>query len=107
VILAGNPVDRRIEMRPRMLAELQPVPRPKRAVLVIVGDVVDLDLGRVDRHLRRQLDQWCVWAEPRREINHFDPARKKLAGEFAEQLFAVHDPVPSLSLTPCRALILL
>ncbi len=90
IVLAGYPVDRRVEMRAGMLAELQPVPGPPGTVLVVGGDGVDLDLRRVDRELRRQLDQRRVGTEHGGEVHHLDAAGKKLAGEFAEKFLRVH-----------------
>jgi alpha-glucosidase len=35
IVLAGDPMVRRVKVRARMLAQFQPIPRPKRSVLVI------------------------------------------------------------------------
>ena len=51
---------------------------------------MDLDLRRVDREVRRQLDQRRVGAEHGRQVDHLDGAGKKLAGDFAEKFLRVH-----------------
>jgi hypothetical protein len=84
IILAGDPVDRRVEMRAGMLAEFQPVPGPERPVLVIGGDRMNLDLGRIDGQFRRQFDQRRLGPEHGRKVDHLDAAGKELAGDFAE-----------------------
>jgi len=48
VILAGDPMLGRVEMRARMFAKLQPVPGPERALVVVMRDGVDLHLRRVE-----------------------------------------------------------
>ena len=44
---------------------------------------MNLDLRRVDCEVGWQLDQRRVRAEHGRQVDHFDGARKKLAGDFA------------------------
>jgi hypothetical protein len=80
-ILAGDPVMRRIEMGAGMFAELEPVPGEERAVAVIFGDLVDLDLGRVLGEILRQLEQRRVGAKPAGKIDDLDLALEQHCGE--------------------------
>ena len=90
MVLAADPVHRRVEMRAGMLAELQPIPRPERPVLVVMRDRMNLDRRRVLADLRRQLDQRRVGPERRGKVHHFDGAGSKRRRELSEKLRAVH-----------------
>src|ERR1700727_2999617 len=59
VVLAGDPMDGRVEMRAGVLAELEPAPRPKRTVLIIMRDLVHLHSGGVLADLWRQVEHRC------------------------------------------------
>ena len=73
IILAADPVPRRIEMRARMLAEFEPVPRPIGAVGVVMGNAVDLNRRGILANLGRKLDHRGFRPERRRQVD--DPNR--------------------------------
>ena len=97
VFAAADPVDRRIEMGAGMLAELEPIPFPERAILVVVRDGVNLDRRRVLADLRRQLDQWRIGPERSAEIHHLDGAGRERRCKIAENLGTGHTVSPSRS----------
>jgi hypothetical protein len=57
IVLAGDPVMRRVEMGAGVFAKLQPVPGPEGAVLVVFADPVDLDRRGVLGEVRRQFQK--------------------------------------------------
>src|SRR3984885_9789698 len=97
IVAAADPVDRRIEMRARVLAELEPVPLPERAILVVVRDRMNLDRRRVLADLRRQLDQRRFGPERSGQIHHLDGAGCERRYEIAETLGTGHWVSPSRS----------
>src|ERR687895_2643304 len=74
LVLARDPVDRRVEVRADVLAALEPVPVPGRSPLVVPTELVQSEPGRV-RERRRQLDDRGLLGQRLREVNHLDGAR--------------------------------
>ncbi len=72
-ILAGDPVDRRVEMRARVLAEGQDVPVPRRPAGVVARDLGERQPRR-RREDRRQIDHRRLGAECRGEVDDAESA---------------------------------
>ena len=90
VVASADPVHRRVEMGAGMLAELEPVPRPERTVLVVIRDGVNFDRRRVLADLRRQLDQRRIGTERRGQVHHLDGAGRQRRCKIAENLGTGH-----------------
>ena len=90
IILAGDPVDGRVEMRAGVLAELEPAPRPERPVLIIMRDFVHLHRGRVLADLRRQKEHGRVGPERSGQVDNFDRPRQQGGGEVRKDLVRAH-----------------
>ena len=67
-VLAADPVDRRVEVRADVLADLEPVPRPRRPAVVVAADLVPRQARRV-RERRRELEDGRVLAERLGEVD--------------------------------------
>ena len=93
-ILAGDPVMRRVKVGARMLAHFQPVPRPERPVLVIVGNRVNLDFGGVLGEIRRQFQQGRVWPQNAGAIHHLNPARGQHSSQTGQHICRCHVSLP-------------
>src|SRR6516225_3904956 len=72
-ILAGNPVDRRVEVRPGMLAETNVVPVPGRSALVVARHLFDAE-RRALSQLGRQHDGREFLRQGLREVDDADAA---------------------------------
>ncbi len=80
LVAAADPVDRRVEMRADVLPDLEPAPLPHRPGVVVVGDVVHFQAGRVRERLGK-VDDGRRLAERLGEIDDLDLA----AGKSSEQ----------------------
>jgi hypothetical protein len=80
VVLARDPMRRRVEMRPGVLAARNVVPVPSRAALVEVRDLLDAERGR-RRELRRQLDDRRRGPQRLRKIDDADAAARDRGGQ--------------------------
>ena len=71
-ILAGDPVDRRVEVRARVFAEGQDVPVPGRPTVIVARDLGERQPRR-RREDRRQIDHRRLGAEWRGEVHDANP----------------------------------
>ena len=72
-VLAGNPMDGRVEMRSRMLTHRDVVPIPGRAALVVARDFLDAE-RRALPQFQRHHDGRKIGRERMRQIDDRDPA---------------------------------
>ena len=84
-VAAGNPVNRRIEMRPGMLAEAHIVPVPGRPAFVVARDFLHAERTRLT-HLRRQYDRRKVRRQRLRQIDDSHAARRSDAAQDCAQI---------------------
>src|SRR6185369_4200567 len=78
-----DPMDRSVEVRARVLAEMERVPIPARTLVVVLGDHLDRHPRR-GGELRRQADHRRVRSEGLREIDDADAAGVELGHELLE-----------------------
>src|SRR5919108_2278627 len=82
-VLAGNPVDRRVEMRPGVLAETDVVPVPGRAALIVARHFFHAE-RRALPELGRQHDGRELLCQRLREVDDTDVAIDDCARERKE-----------------------
>src|SRR6185436_13944334 len=82
-VLAGNPVDRSVEVGAGVLAEMEGVPVPARAFVVVPGNHLDRHPGR-GGELRRQTDHRSVRTEGLGQIDDPDTSGVELGHELLE-----------------------
>src|ERR1700722_2981397 len=90
IILAGDPVHGRVEMRAGVLAELEPAPRPKWSVLIVMRDLVHFHRRGVLANLRRQKEHRRVGPERSSEVDDLDRPRQQGGGEIRKDLVRAH-----------------
>src|SRR5437660_802903 len=61
-ILAGHPVNWRVEVRPRVLAHIDNIPIPAGAALIVTRNLGQGDAGRRCEN-RWQVDHWRLWPQ--------------------------------------------
>ena len=96
IVAAGDPVMRGVEMRAGMFTDLQPVPRPERAILIIFADAVYFDRRGVLGKIGRQFQQRGLRAEDSGAIDHLDPASGEHGGQIGQQICRCHCRLPDV-----------
>ena len=76
IIFARDPVHGRVEMGAGVLAELEPVPCPERAVLIVMRELVHLHRRRVLADLWRQIEHRRVGPERSGQVDNLDRPRQ-------------------------------
>jgi hypothetical protein len=76
-------MDRRIEVRARVLAEPQRVPVPRRPLLVVPRNLIDRHARRRGEN-RRQVDDRRRRTERLREVDDLDRAVRERVGELRQ-----------------------
>src|SRR5215213_9623211 len=89
VVAAADPMYGRVEVRARVLADLEPVPRPRGPALVVVADLVPLQL-RCLRELVGKLNHRGALVQRLGQVNDLDGAASERLDERCDRVLRYH-----------------